>query len=430
MKIFLSYASEFSDIAESLSITLSAKGHDVFFDRFSLPPTEDYNSHIRKAIRESDLFIFLISPESVADGAYTLSELGMAQAKWAHPKNHVLPVMAHPTNLEDVPVYLRSVSILEPRGHIIAEVSAAVEPLPRDMRSITIINYARKSWEKLRSFFQSEPESVHIGVSAPQTVKPGKEFTARFVAYIPAMEKEVEAQLAKLSPASETYMQLRACRWQPNTQVTVRLYGEHIVVPEPEQTFKWNGKKNQLDYDVKVPHHAPESTTILKFDVSIAGIIIAKIRIDLEIDPNAVSTKANLKRTTPARTAFASYASNDRLRVLDRVSEVQRNGVDVFLDCLSLNPGEKWKPRLKKEIKRRELFLLFWSKIAKESQWVDWEWRTCYGEKGIDGIDPHPLDPVFEAEPPEELKSLHFEDRFMLLRKAYHSLPASKTSKK
>ena len=39
---------------------------------------------------------------------------------------------------------------------------------------------------------------------------------------------------------------------------------------------------------------------------------------------------------------------------------------------------------------------------------VDWEWRTALKFKGIEGIDPHPLDPVADAPPPEELKDLHF----------------------
>jgi len=71
------------------------------------------------------------------------------------------------------------------------------------------------------------------------------------------------------------------------------------------------------------------------------------------------------------------------------------------------------------EIEERELFLLFWSIYAKQSEWVTWEWRTALRQKGLSGIDPHPLDPVFEAEPPEELKALHFGDPYMLVRKAF-----------
>src|SRR5215831_19029705 len=112
------------------------------------------------------------------------------------------------------------------------------------------------------------------------------------------------------------------------------------------------------------------------------------------------------------RATFKSYASQDRIRVLDRLSEIERSGVDVFIDCLSLHPGDKWKARLKREICDRDLFMLFWSNHARDSQWVEWEWRTALHYKGVDGIEPHPLDPILEAEPPDELRDLHFCDRY------------------
>jgi hypothetical protein len=78
----------------------------------------------------------------------------------------------------------------------------------------------------------------------------------------------------------------------------------------------------------------------------------------------------------------------------------------VFLDCLSLRPGEKWKDKLRDEIKSREIFWLFWSRSAMKSEWVKWEWQT--GAKSVTGIQPHPLEPTELAPPPEELSDLQF----------------------
>jgi TIR domain len=158
---------------------------------------------------------------------------------------------------------------------------------------------------------------------------------------------------------------------------------------------------------------------VLKFDASIDNIVVARLRLDVEITAAAREPDRNGVLSEAANTAFASYASEDRLRVLDRLSEIRRSGVDVFLDCLCLHPGEQWKRVLESEIVQRDLFLLFWSRHAKRSQWVTWEWQTALRLKGLLGIEPHPLEPVFEAEPPEELKALHFGDPYMLARKAY-----------
>src|SRR5712692_1516990 len=116
-------------------------------------------------------------------------------------------------------------------------------------------------------------------------------------------------------------------------------------------------------------------------------------------------------------------SSADRQRVLDRVAAVTMSaGLDVFFDCLSLHPSEEWKLRLAAEIKKRDLFLLFWSIEAKDSQWVSWEWHKALDEKGISAMQIQPLQTGREAPPPEELKELHFGDPYMLARRAYESL--------
>ncbi len=71
--------------------------------------------------------VFLISPESVTKGRYTLSELAFARTKWPNPSNRVLPVMMARTPLDQVPTYLKAVTILEPQGSAAAETRAAVD---------------------------------------------------------------------------------------------------------------------------------------------------------------------------------------------------------------------------------------------------------------------------------------------------------------
>ncbi|MCE8429068.1 MAG: toll/interleukin-1 receptor domain-containing protein [Candidatus Methanoperedens sp.] len=141
--------------------------------------------------------------------------------------------------------------------------------------------------------------------------------------------------------------------------------------------------------------------------------------LDLEITSSIKSDKRNVVIIEPAHTAFASYASQDRLRVLDRVAAVRISaGFDIFMDCLSIHPGEEWKKRLESEIENRDLFLLFWSVNAKNSEWVAWEWKTALVRKGESAIQLHPLQSATEAPPPEELKKFHFGDVYMVVRNA------------
>src|SRR5256885_8627771 len=106
---FLSYSSEQADAATRIALSLKEDGHAVFHDRSSLPAGEGFDSRIRNAIGESDLFVFLISAASVSPGRYTLTELKFAEQKWGHPAGHVLPVKVEPVAKDAVPAYLRAV---------------------------------------------------------------------------------------------------------------------------------------------------------------------------------------------------------------------------------------------------------------------------------------------------------------------------------
>lgn len=131
MRIFLSYASERRPLAERLALALEGEGHDVFFDRASLPAGETYDNRIREAIAECDLAVFLVSPESVEAGAYSRTELRRVEERWPHPARKVLPVMVEPCPYDQIPAYLRAVTVLEPAGDPVAETVAAVAELTR-----------------------------------------------------------------------------------------------------------------------------------------------------------------------------------------------------------------------------------------------------------------------------------------------------------
>ena len=131
MKVFLSYPSEERPVVERINHALVALGHDVFFDRADLEPGLEYDQAIAKAIDESDVFVFFITPKSVEQGRYTLTELGLAERKWPHASGRVLPVMARPTEIAAVPSYLRAVNIFTPRGEIVADTAHQIHRLGR-----------------------------------------------------------------------------------------------------------------------------------------------------------------------------------------------------------------------------------------------------------------------------------------------------------
>ena len=113
-------------MAERLALSLRGDGYAVFFDKSDIEAGEEYDSRIRKAIEACDLFVFLISPESLALDSYPLAELGIAERRWPHPEGHVLPLVVKPVPIDSLPPYLRAVSVFDPQGDFVAESSAAI----------------------------------------------------------------------------------------------------------------------------------------------------------------------------------------------------------------------------------------------------------------------------------------------------------------
>jgi hypothetical protein len=131
MKIFLSYANEDKSIADRIARTLRNDKHEVFYSEDTLAGSDAYSTLIRQAIESSDLFIFLISPDSVKEGSYTLTELRFAQDKWKTPSGFVMPAEIRATDYKTVPAYLSTITIWKAVGNLEAELAAEVAKIAK-----------------------------------------------------------------------------------------------------------------------------------------------------------------------------------------------------------------------------------------------------------------------------------------------------------
>jgi FlaA1/EpsC-like NDP-sugar epimerase len=74
-RIFISYAREDLDLAERLYTDLIRAGLEPWFDKKCLFPGQTWGPHIKRAIRESDFFLALLSSKSVSKRGYVQREL-------------------------------------------------------------------------------------------------------------------------------------------------------------------------------------------------------------------------------------------------------------------------------------------------------------------------------------------------------------------
>lgn len=400
--IFISYKREDQAMARKLANALESEGWTVFLE-LKLHAGEHFNDVMEKALNEAKCVVVLWSKGSVQ------SEYVRAEAAHALEKDKLVPVAIDNV---DLPFRFRDIHTRSLLGWDGSQDALDFRNLVEDVAAMVVGRIQGKAAQETAGSTLSPlvSEEVHLGVAAPGAVCPGEEFVARVAAYTEAHRSEVVQVIAQEAPSAQPRLDLETCRWHPGTKVTVRLDAHYVEVSNPIQTFKWNGAWCVLRFDAKVPVDIEVNTIILRFDIAVEGLPIVAIRPEI-----AVSRKEKEKETissvsviAPSR-AFASYAKKDRRDVLGRVRSLQIfTGIDVFLDCLSIRPGEEWKSKLKKEIHERDVFWLFWSRSAMASEWVEWEWRTALAEKSLAKIQPHPLEPLELAPPPKELSSLQF----------------------
>lgn len=202
-----------------------------------------------------------------------------------------------------------------------------------------------------------------------------------------------------------------------NTTVKVVLTSRDAEIIEGEDEKEWFGKHQKFSFVASIPEDYAKKKILFTAYVYFNGALATKLNIladcindglgEIEVERNDI------------KTAFISYASQDRNTVTMIVQglKMARPDLNVFFDVESLRSGERWEDQLKNRIDNCDVLYLCWSRNAKASKWVDFEWRYAYEHKGVGCIEPIPLEEPSLCEPPSELSEKHFNDLMLYIRK-------------
>ncbi|MGN0268480.1 MAG: TIR domain-containing protein [Lachnospiraceae bacterium] len=182
-----------------------------------------------------------------------------------------------------------------------------------------------------------------------------------------------------------------------------------------EEERTWKGRYIDFSIPVKLPAKFDKKQVAFQTLIYVNDIIATRLSFVVKCEAFR-SQKISISRED-IFSAFISYASQDRSKAAMVIQGIRkaRPDMDIFFDVESLRSGENWENTIHEEIGQRDILYLFWSNYAKQSKWVNTEWRYAYSINGEDGIEPIPLEPAWECPPPEELKNKHFNDNLLYL---------------
>ncbi|MGB7948609.1 MAG: toll/interleukin-1 receptor domain-containing protein, partial [Candidatus Binatia bacterium] len=439
-RIFLSYSEKDRDYAKRVARLLELAGFEVAWQRQD-SAGQDWSSVLQQALRGSDCLVVLWSQNSV--GSDSVKE----EAAEGRTSGKLMPVLIDQVqplvgfgNLQaadlsdwdgsfDAVQFQMLVSALKSR----TEQSMASAPAPRAagaskggiFSKVTgtlgkVMKRLRTGVERPTSPSPSPPkranggsppvaagsqegeveaaEPVLLGIGAPRQAAPGSSFSARFVAYVAAAKELAESHLKDLGdPGDRIVTDVspdREARWRVGAPITVRLTGEHLRFTPAERSFEWNGRENLVSFAVTVDADAPRTKLQLCFHVLLDALEIAFIPVGLTVGDDAAASEPQETTAYAPSSAFASYSSKDAELVTRSLSTLAHWAptLDIFQDCLDLTPNEAFKAQLEAQIGKRDVFLLFWSRHARDSKWVLWEFETACLKPGMDAILPMPLE--------------------------------------
>ena len=255
---------------------------------------------------------------------------------------------------------------------------------------------------------------VHFSALAPKMLLKGDYSMIDIVMYEEAFRNIVDDMIREREgPIAET--KSSPVQVASKSRVRIVIHSPDIDIEDNEDEQEWIGEYLKYSFAVRLPELYSKQQVLFIATVYIEDVISTRLRFIVKCR-SLLRQKTKITRED-ILSAFVSYASQDRNRVAMIIQGMKkvRPDMDIFFDVENLRSGQDWEERLYDEISKRDILYLCWSHFAQESKWVDAEWRYAFTSKGIDSIEPVPIEPPDRCPPPEELKKKHFNDKLLYI---------------
>jgi TIR domain-containing protein len=139
-------------------------------------------------------------------------------------------------------------------------------------------------------------------------------------------------------------------------------------------------------------------------------------QIEVVLDASKASQRPLGKEARHYHVCFCSYSSLDRAEMLKRAQGIRATGLETFIDVVDLRPGNKWNQKIFAAIDGSDLFVVIWSKNARDSKWVIEESLYAlerYNRYRSPYFRPIPVEGPPIASVPGVLRDIHFNDELL-----------------
>ena len=257
-------------------------------------------------------------------------------------------------------------------------------------------------------------DKVQFSAVAPKTFVKGDYSVIEIMMYEEGFQHVVQDLIAN---ADESVKETKSgvMTAEREAKITIVLSSPDLEITDNTESHIWQGGYLNFSFAVEVPEEYAKRQILFVASVYINDIIATRLKFVAKCK-TLIEQKMEITRED-ILSAFVSYASQDRKRVARIIQGMKkaRPDMDIFFDVESLRSGDDWKKKIRREIDKKDILFLCWSKYARDSEWVDYEWRSALKIKGADSIEPIPIEPPESCPPPDELGGKHFNDKLLYI---------------
>jgi hypothetical protein len=258
-----------------------------------------------------------------------------------------------------------------------------------------------------------QPQPVQFSAYFPKEVKPDDWQPLHAYVFKQSAEKSVSEDVGK-----QLGERVSVFRKLVQTAKQIIQEGELVTATPTLPGFQFNPPSvsvalfeewHRFDFKLRA-HTAPVNQAangLLTFTV--AGVIVADISLSIFVGETASASDQSSASSKPYQAIFCSYSHRDT-QIVERVERAYKAlGLDYLRDVVSLKSGTHWSNELLELIEKADIFQLFWSEAAAQSEYVQKEWQ--YAIK-LNRDQAHFIRPVYWRQPmpspPQDMSHIHF----------------------
>lgn len=283
--------------------------------------------------------------------------------------------------------------------------------------------------EEFRARHEREAQKVALAAPAeerlaftagyPGSALPEQWYSLLIYLHLADLEAEARALLDKRAAALQmkpsTFSQAATSKLRRGTILRLEPRAEGIEFNPPVHEVIWYEDIQEVSFRLRIKADAAGKFLSGGVGIHAEGVVIALLPLVIRaLMPGEApsETQQSIRSARTFERVFASYSTQDSAIVNACVAAYQALGIYVYIDkeVLRSSSGQGFWPILKECIRRSDVLQLYWSQAARESKYVEDEWRYAYSLLSTKG--DHFIHPVtWEREmpkPPPELAHRHF----------------------